>query len=167
MRTSKAVLALGIVGFGLACFGAGRAAKLRFPWAGEALNRPCGKTMLEWKCATGGIRQDKPLKLTHHFALVELSATPKPRGVLVVGNIIRRKESRADLIGDQAIAAYREACDEIFWLAQDRFGEGRGFEDKPFGHWKGIAVGLRLNGKPIMSVVRGKHTIIRAAKRGK
>ena len=88
LRVSIVVAVLGLV------FGLGVAAEkkkpLKFPWAGEKLNEPCGKTKLEWKCITTQIRPSKPKRLTSHWDLAGFVAEPKKKGLLVTALVIRR-----------------------------------------------------------------------------
>ena len=84
------ILGTGLLAVG-AAFCAGRASapklKLKYPWAGELLNRPCGKTELEWRCATGGIRKDGDIPLTKAFVLRTLTAEIKPKGIVVRADV--------------------------------------------------------------------------------
>jgi len=146
----------------VAGFAAGNAApKLKYPWAGEKLNEPCGKTVLEWKLATGSIRQDKSIPINKSFMLTGLTATPKPAG-LVAQAEVRIRPGYKLRRGDPGWAKEcQDACETIFYMVQERFGEGRGYEDKLFRYWSNLAIGLRVDGKPAMEAIEGKFTLVK------
>jgi len=78
----------------LAGFAAGQAVeKVKFPWVAEKdrarLNAPCGKTELEWRCATAKIGE--PTDFNGRFMLSGFDATPLPDGLLVKANVTWKK----------------------------------------------------------------------------
>ena len=157
-RTALVGWTLGIAAL---AFCAGRAGKLKFPYAGEALNSPCGKTMLEWRCETNSVRQDKPLAITNAFELISMSAKPSRKGLVVRANVRLREKVALQRGKPGWEEACRGACDQVYWLSQERFGEGRGYDTKVFHHWQHIAVGLSVDGKAVMQVVGGQHMLVK------
>jgi len=81
----RIVLVVGMIALAGAAFAAGNVVpKLKFPWASEALNKPCDKTELEWRCLANAIpAQAKPAKLTRAYDMVELQAKPAKEGLLL------------------------------------------------------------------------------------
>jgi hypothetical protein len=59
---------------------------LKFPWASEALNAPCGKTALEWKCLEAKI-DARPKPLSGKFQIVNFILLPGPTGLQVKADI--------------------------------------------------------------------------------
>ncbi len=153
------ILGTGLLAVG-AAFCAGRASapklKLKYPWAGELLNRPCGKTELEWRCATGGIRKDGDIPLTKAFVLRTLTAEIKPKGIVVRADVTRRDGVVLHWAQRGWAAALRDACSRVNRLARQRFGDGTD-ETKPFANWNSLAVALTLDGLPAMQVVGGNQ----------
>lgn len=87
----RMILLIAVVAAGSFCLGAAaEKKKLKFPWAGEKLNKPCGKTELEWKCARAEMKPVAPTKLTKHFNLVAFGAKPQPNGLLVKALVVHR-----------------------------------------------------------------------------
>ena len=86
------------IGAGLAiaalAFAAGNAApKLKFPYAGEALNAPCEKTLLEWRCATKRLKST-PIVATREWHITHLVAEPRTKGLLLRANICLRRGAK-------------------------------------------------------------------------
>jgi len=73
-------------------FAAGKEAGLKFPYVGEKLNEPCGKTEFEWRCLQGSIIQNpKPIVINSAWDMLHFEAKPQPGGLLVMANLGRRK----------------------------------------------------------------------------
>ena len=151
------ILGTGLLAVGAAfCAGRATAHKLKYPWAGELLNRPCGKTELEWRCATKSLRKDADQALTKVFTLRSLVAEIKPKGVIVCADITRRPGAVVGPGHRGWNPALREACAAAFRQGRLRFGDGLG-PDKPFTYWPGMAVLLSVDGTPAMKGVDGKY----------
>lgn len=54
----------------------------KFPWASDDLNKPCGKTELEWRCAISRI-DPRPVAIKDRFEVLALDAEPKESGMTV------------------------------------------------------------------------------------
>ena len=147
MKRIALVLTVLVVAFG--SFAAGQATKpvLKFPWAGEALNKDCGKTELEWKLAANRIEQlPAPIKLTKEFNLVHLVGTPTAEGLNVKANVVVREGMKPLPFGNQGYHAQMEMATRMaMWQVQERFGNGRQaagvFED-----CKNLAIELYVDG---------------------
>ena len=146
-------LALYVAGMAVAAaaFAAGQATKLKFPWAGDALNRPCGKTELEWRLATKGIRKDEPVNLAGYWMIRELRPEIRAKGVVLHANVSLRPDKA---ITDRA-EALRNGCWNVCDYGQRAFGHGKG-KGKPFTYWKNIAIYLSVDGKPAMVAIGGQ-----------
>lgn len=146
----------------VSAFAVGAASRpaLKFPWAGEALNRLRTMTELEWRVSTNAIRRGKTIPLTKHFILIGLTATIKEQGLVVKAEAVTRPNLKLRPGTGEWEQACRDACNEAFWMVQERFGEGRGFDDKAFGHWQNIALGLIVNDMPMMEVIGGNGRMI-------
>lgn len=159
----KAKIILVAAGFGVSfCLGAAVKPKLKFPYAGPELNKPCGKTELEWRCATRGVRDDKPITLTTQFSMVGLSAEPRAKGLLVDAHL----ERRAGILLPYACrgwnAALRDAAKTAYAHALRRFGTGKEL-GKPMTNWNDICVRLHLDDRIAMIALEGQFD---ALKRG-
>ena len=149
-------LALYVAGMAVAAaaFAAGQATKLKFPWAGDALNRPCGKTELEWRCATAGIRADPPVTNGELWVVNSIAAEPRPKGL-----VLRRDVSPQNgVILRRGMPGWRGAlgsgCRRGLSLAQARFGTGPG-KGRAYDRWAHLAVYLSVDGAPSMVGVGG------------
>ena len=138
-------------------FAAGReAAKLKFPWAGETLNRPCGKTEIEWRAATRGLSHDAPVPITPIFEVTAMRGEVKRQGLLVTANV-RRREGVVHPYACRGWAqGLRDACGAIHKQAVRRYGQGDA-PGKPFYKWNGIAVMLYVDGNLSMQAVGGQY----------
>jgi len=141
-----------------ACFATGNAApKMKYPWAGAVLNAPCGKTLLEWKIATGGVRNDSPVVLTRIFEMTAMSAEIKPRGLVVTAQARRRAGVVHPCPCKGWCQALRDACAAVHKQVVRRYGNGSG-PGTPFHHWNGLAVVLYVEGNLSMRAVSGHFT---------
>ena len=125
--------------------------KLKYPYAGERLNQPCGKTLLEWQCATQQVRC-KPLTPTKEWEITHLLAVPRPNGVLIQANIVRVK-------GFTDRAAHRwlhRAKEAVYKEAKQRFLSPPGGWPKPagpiprkdpFDGWRNCRVEIYVDGR--------------------
>ncbi|MHC4718505.1 MAG: hypothetical protein ACYS5V_16160 [Planctomycetota bacterium] len=93
-RITLATALISLAGLG---FAAGQAVpKVRFPWASADLNKPCGKTELEWRCVANAIGgPGKPAKLSREYKLVQLWAKPTRKGLSVTASIQPRPPFKA------------------------------------------------------------------------
>jgi len=145
------VLVINMVVGSYTAFCAGKeAAKpaLKFPWAGEKLNQPCGKTELEWLCATGGLRQDKPVRLSPAFSAERMIAVPANSG-LAVKVYVAPNPSYKGKPGDKkwagdVMVALAAARMEV----QRRFGSGTG-NDALYGNGQDLEVRLFAGDKMV------------------
>ncbi len=144
------ILGTGLLAVG-AGFCAGRASKLKFPWAGELLNRPCGKTELEWRCATKGLRRDKPVVSGIYWTITSLRAEIRRKGVVVHANVALQPTK----VITKTHEALVDGCRQASFYAEEHFGHGRE-RGQPFTHWRNLAVYLSVDGKPAMVAVGGK-----------
>jgi len=65
-------------------------AKLKFPYAPAELNRPCGRTELEWQCLLKSMRPSAPTRLNRRWSIIRFEAKPEPKGLLVAAEIAPR-----------------------------------------------------------------------------
>ncbi len=149
-----AVAALSIAGLAFAAGNAAPKVKLKFPYAGAKLNQPCGKTEFEWRCATKGIRRDKPHKLSRYFDLVRLRAMPRKKGLLVRAEIVRRP-GKTDY-GDSSLVSM--AVRDLERLMPDRFGFDRPSDGEPFWRGKDRRLELFVKGK-LVAVQEDGHRV--------
>ena len=144
-------LAVALAALG-AAFAAGQATApgMKFPYAGAMLNGPCGRTELEWRCATAGIRSDKVVPAGIYWTIRSLCAEPRAKGLVVRANV----ELQADKVITDKRDALENGCWRAYEYALDHFGHGRG-KGKPMTQWQNIAIYLSVNGKPAMVGVGG------------
>ena len=113
---------------------------LAFPWMTDTMKAPCDKTALEWAIAENSIRQDEPVKIGTPFDLVELSAKPSAKGLLVRA-VCRLRPGISMAPGDskwgRTMEIHSRRCLET---AKSRFGEEGAFED-----WRGLYLVMVVN----------------------
>ena len=146
----RTALILAVAAIAAASFAAGQAAKLKFPWAGDILNGPCGKTLLEWKCQANAIRCE-PLKPTKEWRVTHLYATLHQRGVLVRANITRTPGhtdgNRARWLHRAKESVYREAKSRFApWLLPPKDAKAP-FQRAPALEWDHCRVEVYVDGK--------------------
>ena len=104
-----------LVALGGVALGAGAATKLNtYSYVPDALNAPCGKTMLEWNLMAGRIEAE-PVSVSRDYELVRLVAEPKPEGIIVRAYVRLR---------DAKTPATDTAAQWVDRLMRQRFGLG-------------------------------------------
>jgi len=127
----RMVFVVGMVALVGVAFAAGNAApKLKFPWASEAMNKPCDKTELEWRCLANAIGGGgEPTKLSKEFTVVSLTAEPLTRGLRVKAVVAPRPPFKPD----PRAANWWQIIDRntryATSIAKSRFGDKGMFED--------------------------------------
>jgi len=153
-------LAVALIGVGVA-FAAGNAApKLKFPWAGEKLSADCGKTMLEWKVASAGLRSDPPIPLTSIFQMTALSAEVRPQGVVLTAKLARRPGVVHEYACHGWAQGLRDASAAIHKQAIARYGAGSG-PGTPFNNWNNLAAMVYVDEKLSMKSVVGHYEVVK------
>lgn len=132
------------------CFAAGQAApKLKFPWAGDKLNEPCGKTELEWRCATSGI-DARPVRLNRYSSLVGLKYEPHADGLVVKAAIdIKKSKMPKPTVGSLAGAS-------VLRMAQKDIGR---HEKGVLDSFKHLRIEVYAHGKKLQVLDDSNSTI--------
>ena len=78
------------IALGVALGAAPAPPKLKFPYAPAELNRPCGRTELEWQCLLKSMRPCTPIKLNRSWNIIRFEAKPESKSLLVAAEIAPR-----------------------------------------------------------------------------
>ena len=147
MRRTPVLLA--VAGLCAVAFCAGRAVKLKFPWAGDALNRPCGKTELEWRCVSHRISPPKSLGI--EWQITHFVAEPKQKGLRLQVNLGERgKVSHATAMRALSLAKRRLFQDHLDPFLKPTMPKDPNRlypEASPFHDWKNVCLEVYVNGK--------------------
>ena len=139
-------LAVALIGVGVA-FAAGNAApKLKFPYAGDALNQPCGRTLLEWRCLEKRV-DCRPVPMNRDWALDIFLIEPQPAGLLAKMNISKRHAKASPSTVQDGI--YQAQCRlEKEILPEPPAGPGEiRVGDKPFAGLASTRIEFYVDGK--------------------
>ncbi len=139
--------------------GAG-AAKLKFPYAGKALNQPCGKTELEWRCAVQSAARAESEPITGQFELLAMTFTPKAKGLVVDVHVRRREGILLPYAARGWTKALSAAADYGYRHAIRHIGTGTTL-GRPFVGWNSIAVRVYLDGRLSMQALEGKYQTVK------
>jgi len=152
-------LAVALAALGVA-FAAGNAVpKLKYPWAGEKLNADCGKSLLEWKAASAGLRDDPPIPLTSIFQMTALSAEVRPQGLVLTAKLIRRPGVVHEYACHGWAQGLRDASAAIHKQVIARYGAGSG-PGTPFTNWNNLALLLYVDDTLSMKCVAGHQEVV-------
>jgi len=128
-------------------FAAGNAVpKLKYPYAGDALNAPCGKTLLEWRCAESRL-DCRTTPMNRDWALDVFLVEAHPGGVLAKINLSHRHPKAS--MGTVQEAFYNAQCRlEKEVLAEPPAGPGElRVGDKPFAGLSSTRIEFYADGK--------------------
>ena len=117
----------------------------KFPYVSDELNKPCGKTVFEWRCMANRIQQEpKPIRLCREFDVLHFIGTPLSQSLVVKANLTRRpgiQLSPKDRMWWRVIEiATRRAYDQ----AKARFADSAAFED-----WRHFRLELYVDAQPV------------------
>lgn len=118
----------------------------KFAYVSDKLNKPCGRTMLEWNCAANRIQQQPtPLKLCRDFNLVHLVASPTPARLVVKANCEPRPKIVIDTSPEGWQFVVTNATHFVLPEIRRRFGDGNR-RGGAFGEFRDVRLEFYVNG---------------------
>lgn len=156
MRRCGLMVCVLVAGVALGAVGA----KLKFPYAGEALNEPCGRTELEWRCAAQSWAAEEPRVITDQFLLVSAAYQAKPKGLLVDLHVTRRPGILLPYASRGWTEALTGAVGHARRTVLRHIGTGSVI-GHPFVKGNDLAVRVYLDGQLSMTVIYGQVATVR------
>ena len=150
--------AIAVILIASAAFCAGKEAAtkpaLKFPWAGEKLNQPCGKTELEWICATRSFRPKKALRIYDLWDINAMVVEPSKGGMNITVDLSPHKGS--NLAPGKWAGALSNA---LMYLARDKLKPQ--FPGIPFDiDYTNMRCKLYVNGKLVATKRQGEERLL-------